>query len=107
MKEPDLPSALVAFLPLIVPAGLIALASICSMTLPEDSAVLKVTGFIGDKSVAMLIGILILMFTNRKIKGKMLKNANRTEKIGTDASLLELGMGNWVSRAINVSARFW
>lgn len=104
MKEPDLPSALVAFLPLIVPAGLIALASICSMTLPEDSAVLKVTGFIGDKSVAMLIGILILMFTNRKIKGKMLKNANRTEKIGTDASLLELGMGNWVSRAINVSA---
>lgn len=104
MKEPDLPSALVAFLPLIVPAGLIAMASICSMTFPEDSAVLKVTGFIGDKSVAMLIGILILMFTNRKIKGKMLKNANRTEKIGAEASLLELGMGNWVSRAIDVSA---
>lgn len=104
IKEENLPNTLVAFLPLIVPAGLIALASICNMTLPEENSVRTVMNFVGDKSVAMLIGIIILIVTNGRIKGKMLRNANRTEKISEDASLLELGMGNWVSRAINVSA---
>ena len=42
--------------------------------------------------------------TNGKIKEKMLVNANRTEAISPKASLLELGMGNWVTRAIDVSA---
>lgn len=104
IKEENLPNTLVAFLPLIVPAGLIALASICNMTLSEENSVRTVMNFVGDKSVAMLIGIIILIVTNGRIKGKMLRNANRTEKISEDASLLELGMGNWVSRAINVSA---
>ena len=104
MKEPDIPNALVAFLPLLVPAGLIALASICTMVLPEESSMLAVINFIGNKSIAMLIGIIILIFTNSKIKGKMLHNANRTEAIDESASLLELGMGNWVKRAIDVSA---
>lgn len=104
MKEDDIPNALIAFLPLIVPAGLIAVASICAMVLPEESSVLKVINFIGNKSIAMLVGIIILILTNGKIKTKMLRNANRTEKISENASLLELGMGNWVKRAIDVSA---
>ncbi len=104
IREENIPNALVAFLPLIVPAGLIAMASICNMVLPEGSAVLPVINFIGNKSVAMLIGIIILIATNGNIKKKMLCNANRTEKISEDASLLELGMGNWVKRAIDVSA---
>lgn len=104
MKEDDIPNALIAFLPLLVPAGLIAVASICAMVLPEESSVLKVINFIGNKSIAMLVGIIILILTNGKIKAKMLRNANRTEKISENASLLELGMGNWVKRAIDVSA---
>lgn len=104
IKEADTPNALVAFLPLIVPAGLIAAASICAMVLPSESTVLKVINFVGNKSIAMLIGIFILILTNGKIKEKMIHNANRTEKISENASLLELGMGNWVKRAIDVSA---
>ena len=104
IKEPDIPNALVAFLPLIVPAGLIALASVCAMVLPKESSVLSVVNFIGNKSIAMLIGIIILVATNGNIKAKMLRNANRTEKIDENATLLELGMGNWVKRAIDVSA---
>lgn len=104
IKEPDTPNALVAFLPLIVPAALIAVASICAMVLPAESPVLGAINFIGNKSTAMLIGIIILMVTNVRIKAKMLRNANRTEKIDAKATLLELGMGNWVKRAIDVSA---
>ena len=74
------------------------------MVLPEDSSVLQVINFIGNKSIAMLVGIIILILTNGNIKAKMLRNANRTEKISENASLLELGMGNWVKRAIDVSA---
>ena len=104
IKEEGIPNALVAFLPLIVPAGLIALASICNMVFPEGSPILAVTSIIGNKSIAMLIGIIILMVTNLGIKKKMLVNANRTEPIDMKATLLELGMGNWVKRAIDVSA---
>lgn len=104
IKEPDIPNALIAFLPLIVPAGLIALASIFSMVLPEESGVRTAFNFIGNKSIAMLVGIIILIFTNGNIKAKMLRNASRTEKIDDNATLLELGMGNWVKRAIDVSA---
>lgn len=78
MKEDDIPNALIAFLPLLVQAGLIAVASICAMRLPEKSSVLKVINFIGNKSIAMLVGIIILILTNGKIKDKMLRNANRT-----------------------------
>lgn len=102
--EEGLPNALVAFLPLLVPAGLITLASICAMVLPKESPVLAVVNVLGNKSLAMLIGIVILLVTNTKIKSKMLRNANRTESISDRASLLELGMGNWVKRAIDVSA---
>ena len=104
IKEPDIPNAFVAFLPLIVPAALIAISSVCSMVLPKDSLIVSASGFLGDKAVAMLIGIIILILTNGKIKEKMLVNANRTEAISPKASLLELGMGNWVTRAIDVSA---
>lgn len=104
IKEPDSPNALVAFLPLLVPAGLIAGASICAMVLPEDNLLRAAMNFIGDKSIAMLIGIIILILTNGKIKKKMIRNANRTEPISENASLIELGMGNWVKRAIDVSA---
>ncbi len=104
IHEENLPNAFVAFLPLIVPAGLIAVASILNMTLPKDALAVQVFNFIGNKSIAMLIGIFILMFTNANIKEKMIRNANRAEKIDGKASLIELGLGNWVSRAINVSA---
>lgn len=104
IKEKDLPNTVVAFLPLVGPAFLIALASILNMTLPKTSVVVQVFNFIGNKSIAMLLGILILIFTNAGIKEKMLTNANRSEKISSKASLIELGLGNWVTRAINVSA---
>lgn len=103
MKEKDLPNALVAFLPLLVPAGLITLASICNMMLPKESPVIMVTNIIGNKSLAMLIGIIILLLTNIGIKKKMVESANRTTAITANASLFELGFGNWVTRAINVS----
>lgn len=104
IKEKGLPGALVAFLPLLVPAGLITMASICSMVLSKENPVLAAANIIGNKSLAMLIGIIILLLTNTKIKSKMLRNASRTEPISEKASLLELGMGNWVKRAIDVSA---
>lgn len=104
IKESNLPSSFVAFLPLIGPASLIAIASIFNMTLPPDHSLVHLFNFLGNKSIAMLLGIFLLMGTNKNLLPKMLKNANRSEKINPHASIMELGLGNWVTRAINVSA---
>ena len=50
---------------LLVPIFLILLGSFSAFFLPEDSAVLKVLSFLGDKNVAMTIGVLYAAFISR------------------------------------------
>ena len=104
IHEDNLPNAFVAFLPLLVPAALITLQSVCALLLPKESAILGIANIVGDKSISMLCGIIILMLTNLNIKKKMLINANHSLAISENASIFELCLGNWFTRAIKVSA---
>ncbi len=59
-KGPEKPKmgAMLALSILLVPILLILVGSFSSFLLPEDSAVLSVLAFLGDKNVAMTIGVL-------------------------------------------------
>lgn len=57
--------ALAAISILLVPIVLILLGSFSAFLLPEDSSVLKVLAFLGDKNVAMTIGVLYGAFISR------------------------------------------
>ncbi|MGE4352604.1 MAG: GntP family permease [Oscillospiraceae bacterium] len=103
IKDSNAPNALVAFLPLLVPAALITLNSLCTMILPEGSIILSITAILGDKAIAMLCGIVILIVTNLTRKKHMLQVANRSQSISENANVFELGFGNWVDRAIKIS----
>lgn len=57
--------AMMALSILLVPIVLILLGSFSAFLLPEDSAILKVFAFLGDKNVAMTIGVLYGAFISR------------------------------------------
>ncbi len=57
--------AMMAMSILLVPIVLILLGSFSAFLLPEDSSVLKVLSFLGDKNVAMTIGVLYGAFISR------------------------------------------
>ena len=58
-------SAMMAMSILLVPIVLILMGSFSAFLLPEDSTVLKVLAFLGDKNVAMTIGVLYGAFISR------------------------------------------
>lgn len=106
MIQEDHPlSPLSAFLPLIVPALLITAGSLGNMLFPNHSQLIGFTSFIGDKTIAMLIGIIILLLTCTKRKEQLIKGARESDSpIGENPTLLELGFGNWIERGIKVAS---
>lgn len=70
-EESDLPGSLASLLPLLLPIVLILSNTTCSMLLPEDSPVLKVTSFIGDSNIALAIGAVLAIATlGKRLGGK-------------------------------------
>ena len=98
-------NTLAAFLPLIVPALLITLGSLGKMMFPEGSVMVKVTNFFGEKTVAMLVGVLISLFTCAGRKAELVRAAKESgSPISDNPTFIELGFGNWVERGIKVAA---
>jgi len=64
VRKPKM-GAMMAMSILLVPIVLILLGSFSAFLLPEDSTVLKVLAFLGDKNVAMTIGVLYGAFISR------------------------------------------
>lgn len=59
--------AMAAMSILLVPIVLILLGSFSAFLLPEDSTVLEILAFLGDKNVAMTIGVLYGAFISVRI----------------------------------------
>ena len=59
IQESQMPSLMQAMLPILFPIILILLDSILTALLPKDSPVLAVSGFLGDKNIALALGIVV------------------------------------------------
>ena len=105
IKEDHPLSPVAAFLPLVVPALLITVGSLGNMLFKDNAGVLAVTSLIGDKTVAMLIGIVILLITCTARKSQLVKAAKESvSPVSDNPTFLELGFGNWIERGIKVAA---
>ncbi len=60
------PSFIASVLPILVPITLILLNTTCNMLLPEDAAILSLTSFVGDKNIALVLGIVAAIFLLKK-----------------------------------------
>ncbi len=72
VSEEEMPGFIEALFPILFPIALIVADSVCSVLLPEDSFVLVITGFVGDKNMALVLGIIsaILLLKSKLPKGE-------------------------------------
>lgn len=82
LDDSALPGTMQSLIPLAVPLLLIVSNTTCSMMLPKDSPVLKITSFIGDANVALAIGAVLAIITLGKRMGgkKILDLMDKTLK---------------------------
>ena len=66
VEESQMPSFIEAILPILIPIILIVVNSICGMALAKESPVLAFTGFVGDKNIALVIGIISAILLLKK-----------------------------------------
>lgn len=80
VTEEQMPGCWAALLPILLPLLLIVINSVCSLTFPADSFILQLVQFIGDKNIALVIGILTaVLLLKKKIPG------NEADKIIIDS----------------------
>lgn len=73
LKESEMPSTGISILTALLPVILIAMAAAASLLLPEGSSVLKILAFVGNPVIAMLISVLVAIYTLGLARGKKMK----------------------------------
>lgn len=105
IKEDNIPSAGEAFLPLLLPAVMIALGSVANLFMEKGSVPHRILNTIGDSTVALFCGILCVAWLTLKRRSKVMAKAN--EHGGkfdpAKSSLIEVVFDNWVGRALKVA----
>lgn len=100
--EKGLPSVLIAAAPILAPVILIAASSFANMGLAEGNSFRTVLNAIGDKNIALFIGVIITFLTGVSKKENVISNyeANTGTK---ENSILKLMANHWVMDALQVA----
>ena len=70
MSEEELPGFWISFISSLLPVVLITVSTIAGFLLPEDNAIRKMLGYIGNPSIAMLIAVLFSIYTLGLARGR-------------------------------------
>lgn len=73
LREEEMPSMGISIFTALLPVILIGIAAIASLVLPDASAILKILLFIGNPVIAMLISVLVAIYTLGLARGKKMK----------------------------------
>jgi len=102
IKENALPNVLLAMAPILIPAILIAATSFVDMYAAQGSAVRSVMGAIGNRNVALFIGV-IMTFINGVIgRQKVMENYEKYSGV-KETSLMRVMTNGWVKEALTVA----
>lgn len=103
IKEDNIPAFIPSTLPLLMPVILISLASFAKLGLDAKSPVLAVVNVLGDKVIALTVGVICAILLVYGRKSKVVALAHAQEKMGGNPSTVELTLGNWVTRGLKVA----
>ena len=70
LKEEEMPGINVSIFTALLPVILIMLATVANLLLPKDTAILPIVNFIGNPVIAMLISVLVAIYTLGLARGK-------------------------------------
>lgn len=106
IEEENCPNAFASFIPLLLPAVMIAIGSIGKLFVAEGSTAYQFFNVLGDTVLALFCGIFALGFLVFGRKGKVIEKANiasgKAELTGK-SSWSEIVFGNWVERALKIA----
>ena len=106
IKEDNTPSSGASFLPLLLPAVMIAIGSIGKLFTAEGSAAYSFFNTFGNTVLALFIGIIAVGCLIFGRKDKVVKKANADGtgcKLTEKSSWFEIVMNNWVGRALQIA----
>ncbi len=72
LKEEELPGFWVSFFTALLPVILISISTIAGFILPEDNIIRKVLGYTGNPVIAMLVSVLVAVYTLGLARGRKL-----------------------------------
>ncbi|MDD3346529.1 hypothetical protein [Oscillibacter sp.] len=102
IKEEGLPSVLAAMSPILLPVILIALASFADMTMAEGSTARVILDTIGNRNIAMFLGVVCGWLLAATHKEKALASFNRTTG-KKETNLFQMMFNGWVGEALEVA----
>lgn len=102
IKDDSLPSILSACSPILVPVILIASASFAEMYLPESHVVRTVLFTIGNRNVALFIGVLITFLVGLCHKDRVIANYQKFTGDKSE-SFKDIVLDKWISEALQVA----
>ncbi len=73
LTDDEMPSTMTSILTALLPVILIGLASVMALLLPEENILRKTTDILGDPVIAMLISVLVAIYTLGLARGKKMK----------------------------------
>ena len=73
LSDDEMPGTGISILTALLPVILITLATVMEMLLGSDSQILKIIQFVGDPVIAMLISVLVAIYTLGLARGKKMK----------------------------------
>jgi gluconate transporter len=84
-KEEDLPSFGMSMFTALIPVVLMAVSTFADVLLPKDSPILVPISFIGDAPIALLLTILIAIYTLGIKRGKKVEEVMKSFSVGVKA----------------------
>lgn len=104
IKEDNCPSAAVAFLPLLLPAVMIAIGSIGKLAVAEGSVAYNILTTVGDSVVALFCGVIAVALIALSRFGKVTDKAReQSPKLAAHPKFFEVVGDNWVARALDIA----
>ncbi|WP_276169073.1 gluconate:H+ symporter [Zobellia alginiliquefaciens] len=74
LTDDEMPSTAISIVTALLPVILIAFASVIALILPEENAIRKATDILGNPVMAMLISVLVAIYTLGLARGKKMKD---------------------------------
>ncbi|MBZ4665634.1 gluconate transporter [Mahella sp.] len=103
IKGENLPGTLESLLPIFIPVILISMSSFIAMILPEGNIFREASAFLGNKIVALSLGVIYTMLLGLKYKKSVIQN-NKDMSVNYESeNIKDILLNNWVVRGLNVA----
>lgn len=102
LQDKFLPPVFIGIFPVLVPVILIAGSSILALNLPEGNALREFFVIIGDRNIAMTLGVISALVISFVYKDHVLENYNKYHNTN-ETNVINIILNKWVMNALEIA----